>query len=1086
MDSTPGININILIGNLFDPFWGQVLEGVHQAGQEFGVTITNIMENLPFNPSRMQELALLEELMSQNLDVLIEAGTSRFIVKNLLEQGTALVRMVETDFHHPLSVSPLGLYDAAQLAGKYLAEVLNGKGRVLLVGGILDSPRSDSGESRIQGFKDALQNYPEISIEQLPSGWLAIHAQQVVSAYLTERPEYFDAIFGISDTLALSARDTADKLGYLRPGTHIVGINGDPLALAAIGFGTMSATIETSPLHLGRTAVEMAYKISTGQPVPEHFPYKMRLVTSQNINTISAEKLTSLAELPSRLVNFDHQQYRERMRQLETSLEINHQLGAILDLHQLSTKITDLICTNFNYDEAQLYRWINDEKILIHGLSNPANPSGIALEDSGDLGKAIQQDHFIWYANIQGNKTNHPAPHSNQTSSRLILPIHFSGRITHVLDLFSQGGIYHTRQELIGLQSLADQFGTAIRNTELYIDAVRAREEALTAQAQAEKANNLKTRLLANVSQELRTPLNQIVNHSVLALANPNSYDMDLPVKLHSDMDIIHKNGEHLLRLINDLLDLSRAEINELDLSLQLLNPGKLMLDAFNGISHTASNARPINWQIEMPAHLPMIMADPVQARRIVYNLLSNAKKFTTSGKITLGAKISPSYFHLWVEDTGPGIPVEIQERIFEPFVTAETTNRHHKGIGLGLTITRRLVALHGGSLQLESQPGKGSTFHVFLPLPNLANETLPPTFKLTDKQPLVLLISQNREISETVIEFCSKPDLEVSIIDLSDDLNQFYSPLRPQAILWDSTQRNVNELAIINKISAHPQLSRSPFLLFGEEESAHTNRSSAGNYQNLLQLIQSMQTGQTDRTILLIDDHGNDFDMQFSLLGNHIEDHQIVTVDQINGSIGDISKENPSLVILNLGNPENDEFSILPLLRDRENTAGTPILITSKKPLSDETISQLNYERVIYHTSDILSSEETIEYIKRILKGKHFLPQPTSVLVKQCLAYLHRNYNRPFSLQEIASTVGISKNYLSQIFRDEMSLPIWEYLNRYRVQLAKEYLRSSVLSVTEISIRVGFEDFSYFGRVFNKYCACSPRAYRQKCLEQS
>jgi signal transduction histidine kinase/ABC-type sugar transport system substrate-binding protein/AraC-like DNA-binding protein len=1086
MNSTPGININILIGDLFDPFWGQVLEGVHQAGQEFGVTITNIMENLPFDPSRMQELALLEELMSQNLDVLIEAGTSRFVVKSLLEHGTALVRMVETDFRHPLSVSPLGLYDAAQMAGNYLAEILNGKGRILLVGGVPSSPRSDTGESRVQGFKDVLQNYPEISIEQLPSGWLAIHAQQVVSSYLTEHPEYFDAIFGISDTLALSARDAADKLGYLRPGTHIVGINGDPLALAAIGFGTMSATIETSPLHLGRTAVEMAYRISTGQPVPEHFPYKMRLVTSQNINTVSAEKLISLAEVPSRLVNFDHQQYRERMRQLETSLEINHQLGTILDLHQLSTEITNLICTNFNYDEAQLYRWLSDEKIMIPGLSNPASPSDIALEDSGDLGDAIQHDHLIWYSNIQGNKTNRAATRSNQTGSRLILPIHFSGRITHVLDLFSQRGIYHTRQELIGLQSLADQFGTAIRNTELYIDAVRAREEALTAQAQAEKANNLKTRLLANVSQELRVPLSQIVGHSISALANPNSYGMELPVKLRNDMDIIHKNGEHLLRLINDLLDLSRAEINELDLSLQLLNPGKLMLDAFHGTSNTTSNRHAINWQIEIPAHLPMIMADPTQARRIVYNLLSNAEKFTTSGKITLGAKISPPHLHLWVEDTGPGIPVDIQERIFEPFVTGETASRHPKGIGLGLTITRRLVALHGGSLQLESQPGKGSTFHVFLPLPNLANETLPPTFKLTDKQPVVLLVSQNREISETVVEFCSKPELEVSIIELSDDLNQFGNQVRPQAILWDSTQRNVNDLAIINKISVHPQLSRCPFLLFGEEDSAHTGRGIIGNYENLIQLIQSMQTGQTNRTILFIDDHVRDFDMQFSLLGSQIEDHQIVTVDQITGSIGDISLENPSLVIVNLGNPENDDFSILALLRERENTAGTPVLITSKKPLSDETISRLNYERVIYHTSDILSPEETSEYIKRILKGKHFLPQPTSILVKQCLAYLHQNYTRPFTLQEIASTVGISKNYLSQIFRDEMSLPIWEYLNRYRVQLAKEYLRSSVLSVTEISIRVGFEDFSYFGRVFNKYCACSPRAYRQKGLEQS
>ena len=101
--------------------------------------------------------------------------------------------------------------------------------------------------------------------------------------------------------------------------------------------------------------------------------------------------------------------------------------------------------------------------------------------------------------------------------------------------------------------------------------------------------------------------------------------------------------------------------------------------------------------------------------------MLSNANKFTEAGEIVLGAEVVPPHLHLWVKDTGQGIPIDRQERVFEPFFTESIANIRLEGIGLGLTITRRLVALHGGSLTLESQPGRGSIFHVYLPLPNLS-----------------------------------------------------------------------------------------------------------------------------------------------------------------------------------------------------------------------------------------------------------------------------------------------------------------------------------------------------------------------------
>jgi len=117
---------------------------------------------------------------------------------------------------------------------------------------------------------------------------------------------------------------------------------------------------------------------------------------------------------------------------------------------------------------------------------------------------------------------------------------------------------------------------------------------------------------------------------------------------------------------------------------------------------------------------------------------------------------------------------------------------------------------------------------------------------------------------------------------------------------------------------------------------------------------------------------------------------------------------------------------------------------------------------------------------LQQAFSGEERLPPPTSALVKRALAYLHQNYTQPLSRQEIAEAVGVSENYLSQIFRQEMGLSPWECLNRFRIQQAKELLRSTEASVTTVALRVGFKDSAYFSRVFHKHVGQSPQTYRQ------
>ena len=147
---------------------------------------------------------------------------------------------------------------------------------------------------------------------------------------------------------------------------------------------------------------------------------------------------------------------------------------------------------------------------------------------------------------------------------RVVLPIPFGDQIIGLLDLHSWHPSQYLSQEMAGLQPLADQLGIALRNADLYSEAVKARD-------QAEKADHLKTRLLANVSHELRAPLNVILGYSQTALQTPNPYHVKLPPELQRDLRYIYQGGEHLMRIINDLLDVSRAEIGELDLFTETL-----------------------------------------------------------------------------------------------------------------------------------------------------------------------------------------------------------------------------------------------------------------------------------------------------------------------------------------------------------------------------------------------------------------------------------------------------------------------------------------------------------------------------------
>jgi AraC-like DNA-binding protein/nitrogen-specific signal transduction histidine kinase len=637
-------------------------------------------------------------------------------------------------------------------------------------------------------------------------------------------------------------------------------------------------------------------------------------------------------------------------------------------------------------------------------------------------------------------------------------------------------------------ETLSLQLSSALRGA-LLVQELQARAAELAqSQAQAEKADQLKTRLLANVTHELRTPLNVILGYSRMALMDTNPYQVTLPATLRSDLENVHRSGEHLVRLINDLLDLSRAEIGELDLFLEPVAPRQLLEQTFRAMADSIQPNPAVKWRLELPPRLPVVQSDPTRLRQIILNLLSNADKFTEAGEIVLGAEVVPPHLHVWVKDTGPGIPVDRQEHIFEPFFTESHSRRRPEGIGLGLTITRRLIALHGGSLSLESQPGRGSSFHLYFPLPSLGGRQLQAAPAAdSDHRLAVLLISAVDPTLPEIEAMAARAGWDLQRVASQPQLKNVLDKFRPAALAWDLAHARPGDWTIIQQIHSHPHLCQIPFILYREE--ALTDAQAAPALTNILvkplnpqtftDLIDSFRPAPAGGSILVVDDDPQARELYFRIVSERLPGFPVVLAEDGRVALEWLEHETPSLVILDLAMPNVDGFTVLEQIRSNRRTHTVPVFVLTGRLLNYEDIQRLDYNQVVLHFKQVMSEKETGASVERIFSGAETMPRPTSHLVKQALVYLQQNYTHTLSRAEVAAAVGVSEDYLSRIFNKEMGLSPWDYLNRYRVLQAKVLLRESKENITWIAAQVGFEDPAYFTRVFLKIVGCSPRQYR-------
>ncbi|MBI3513003.1 MAG: GAF domain-containing protein, partial [Proteobacteria bacterium] len=257
------------------------------------------------------------------------------------------------------------------------------------------------------------------------------------------------------------------------------------------------------------------------------------------------------------------------------------------------------------------------------------------------------------------------------------------------------------------LQTLANQSVLAIQNARLF-------RELDDKSRQLEVASRHKSEFLANMSHELRTPLNAVLGYTELMV---DGIYGALPEKALGVLERVQSNGRHLLGLINDVLDLSKIEAGQLTLAPVDYSMREVVQTVVSATESLAAEKK-LALVTEVPADLPVGHGDERRLAQVLLNLVGNAIKFTEAGKVTLRAAVANGTFTVSVSDTGPGIELGDQARIFEEFQQVDTSStRKTGGTGLGLAISKRIVELHGGRIWVESTPGTGSTFSFTLPV---------------------------------------------------------------------------------------------------------------------------------------------------------------------------------------------------------------------------------------------------------------------------------------------------------------------------------------------------------------------------------
>jgi signal transduction histidine kinase len=444
---------------------------------------------------------------------------------------------------------------------------------------------------------------------------------------------------------------------------------------------------------------------------------------ADQFNDMAGRLQDSYADLEKKVEVRTHE-LAQSVSELRALGDVSQAVNSTLDLEQVLTTIVAKAVQLSGTDAGAIYVF-DDQQQEFHLRATYGMDQRLiaALKeqrfsfDDPNLASTIRQSEPLQIADVR----NEPSSVVHQIILRagyravLIVPL---ARPDHIVGMLvvrrKEPGVF-PRTTVDLLTTFAAQSVLAIQNARLF-------SEIDEKSRQLEIESKHKSQFLANMSHELRTPLNAVLGYTELMLDNIYG---DMPQKMRRVAERVQSNGRHLLNLINDVLDLSKIEAGQLQLSLTDYSLKHVVDSVINAVEPLALEKK-LAFKADVPPNLPPGHGDERRIAQVLLNLVGNAIKFTDSGEVTIKASAEDESFTVAVHDTGAGIAAADQGKIFEEFQQVDnSTTRKKGGTGLGLSIAKRIIEMHGGHIWVDSKPGQGSTFSFTVPITVIEQATL-------------------------------------------------------------------------------------------------------------------------------------------------------------------------------------------------------------------------------------------------------------------------------------------------------------------------------------------------------------------------